>query len=225
MRFAGPAPLVLEGRPGGRLTVQHVVNDHALRRRCSLFTWGRCRSIVIHGDHRYAPQRKSNFKALICYGVWSMLSVRLGVSVSVSLLMTSALVPIAASPAAAAPTIGPAGCTGEKRAEADAFAAAQTCQRRVEILDHRTETRQVFANTDGTLTLEESVVPQRVARGGEWVPVDTTLRKTAAGNNVAVGPILLGAAAPVHILTPSTTVRRIVNMTALTVTEANAAER
>jgi malate dehydrogenase (oxaloacetate-decarboxylating)(NADP+) len=36
---------------------------------------------------------------------------------------------------------------------------------------------------------------------------------------------LLGAAAPVHILTPSTTVRRIVNMTALTVTEANAVER
>ena len=51
------------------------------------------------------------------------------------------------------------------------------------------------------------------------------LLKTAAGNNVAVGPILLGAAAPVHILTPSTTVRRIVNMTALTVTEANAVER
>ena len=49
--------------------------------------------------------------------------------------------------------------------------------------------------------------------------------KTAAGNNVAVGPILLGAGAPVHILTPSTTVRRIVNMTALTVTEANAGDR
>src|SRR5688572_4616905 len=49
--------------------------------------------------------------------------------------------------------------------------------------------------------------------------------KTAAGNNVAVGPILLGAGAPVHILTPSTTVRRIVNMTALTVTEANTAGR
>jgi malate dehydrogenase (oxaloacetate-decarboxylating)(NADP+) len=48
------------------------------------------------------------------------------------------------------------------------------------------------------------------------------LLKTAAGNNVAVGPILLGCGAPVHILTPSTTVRRIVNMTALTVTEANA---
>jgi malate dehydrogenase (oxaloacetate-decarboxylating)(NADP+) len=48
------------------------------------------------------------------------------------------------------------------------------------------------------------------------------LLKTAAGNNVAVGPILLGCAAPVHILTPSTTVRRIVNMTVLTVAEANA---
>jgi malate dehydrogenase (oxaloacetate-decarboxylating)(NADP+) len=52
--------------------------------------------------------------------------------------------------------------------------------------------------------------------------ISYNLLKTAAGNNVAVGPILLGAAAPVHILTPSTTVRRIVNMTALTVTEANA---
>jgi malate dehydrogenase (oxaloacetate-decarboxylating)(NADP+) len=51
------------------------------------------------------------------------------------------------------------------------------------------------------------------------------LLKTAAGNNVAVGPILLGAAAPVHILTGSTTVRRIVNMTALTVTEASAARQ
>jgi len=49
------------------------------------------------------------------------------------------------------------------------------------------------------------------------------LLKTAAGNNVAIGPVLLGCAAPVHILTPSATVRRIVNLTALTVAEANAA--
>jgi malate dehydrogenase (oxaloacetate-decarboxylating)(NADP+) len=49
------------------------------------------------------------------------------------------------------------------------------------------------------------------------------LLKTAAGGNIAVGPVLLGAAKPVHILTPSTTVRRIVNMTALTVADANAA--
>ncbi|MBI3711359.1 MAG: NADP-dependent malic enzyme [Burkholderiales bacterium] len=46
------------------------------------------------------------------------------------------------------------------------------------------------------------------------------LLKTAAGNNIAIGPILLGCAKPVHILTPSATVRRIVNMTALCVVDA-----
>jgi malate dehydrogenase (oxaloacetate-decarboxylating)(NADP+) len=49
------------------------------------------------------------------------------------------------------------------------------------------------------------------------------LLKTAAGGGIAIGPVLLGAAKPVHILTASATVRRIVNMTALTVTDANAA--
>jgi malate dehydrogenase (oxaloacetate-decarboxylating)(NADP+) len=49
------------------------------------------------------------------------------------------------------------------------------------------------------------------------------LLKTAAGGNIAIGPMLLGVAKPVHILTASATVRRIVNMTALTVAEANVA--
>ncbi|TAK93533.1 MAG: NADP-dependent malic enzyme [Aquabacterium sp.] len=48
------------------------------------------------------------------------------------------------------------------------------------------------------------------------------LLKVAAGNNIALGPVLLGAAKPVTILTPSATVRRIVNMTAMTVADANA---
>ena len=48
------------------------------------------------------------------------------------------------------------------------------------------------------------------------------LLKTAAGDGVTVGPILLGAARAVHIVTPSASVRRIVNMTALTVVDANA---
>ena len=52
--------------------------------------------------------------------------------------------------------------------------------------------------------------------------ISYNLLKTAAGGNIAVGPVLLGADKPVHILTPSTTVRRIVNMTALTVADANA---
>ena len=41
--------------------------------------------------------------------------------------------------------------------------------------------------------------------------------KMTGGHGITVGPILLGAAAPVHILTPSATVRRVVNMTALAV--------
>ena len=48
------------------------------------------------------------------------------------------------------------------------------------------------------------------------------LLKTAAGGGIAIGPVLLGAAKPVHILTPSATVRRIVNMTAITVADAEA---
>nr|MBP7456673.1 NADP-dependent malic enzyme [Ottowia sp.] len=52
--------------------------------------------------------------------------------------------------------------------------------------------------------------------------ISYNLLKVAAGGNIAIGPILLGAAKPVHILTASTTVRRIVNMTALAVADANA---
>ena len=51
--------------------------------------------------------------------------------------------------------------------------------------------------------------------------ISYNLLKTSAGNNVAIGPILLGCSKPVHILTPSATVRRIVNMTALAVVDAN----
>jgi len=49
------------------------------------------------------------------------------------------------------------------------------------------------------------------------------LLKTASGNGIAIGPVLLGCARPVHILTPAATVRRIVNMTAFCVVDANEA--
>lgn len=48
------------------------------------------------------------------------------------------------------------------------------------------------------------------------------LLKTAAGDGITVGPMLLGAARPVHIVTPSATVRRIVNVTGITVAESMA---
>ncbi|HHW63474.1 MAG TPA: NADP-dependent malic enzyme [Rhodocyclaceae bacterium] len=50
--------------------------------------------------------------------------------------------------------------------------------------------------------------------------ISFNLMKMANGDGVSVGPILLGAAKPVHIVTPSATVRRLVNMTALAVVDA-----
>jgi malate dehydrogenase (oxaloacetate-decarboxylating)(NADP+) len=55
--------------------------------------------------------------------------------------------------------------------------------------------------------------------------ISYNLLKVAAGNNVAIGPILLGAARPIHVLTATATVRRIVNMAALVVVDALAASR
>ena len=52
--------------------------------------------------------------------------------------------------------------------------------------------------------------------------ISYNLLKTAAGGNIAIGPVLLGANQPMHILTATATVRRIVNMTALTGADANA---
>ncbi|MFN9771213.1 MAG: NADP-dependent malic enzyme [Burkholderiales bacterium] len=52
--------------------------------------------------------------------------------------------------------------------------------------------------------------------------ISYNLLKTAAGTNLAIGPVLLGAAKPVHVLTASSTVRRLVNMTAWTIVDINA---
>ena len=49
--------------------------------------------------------------------------------------------------------------------------------------------------------------------------ISFNLLKTSAGGGITIGPILLGAAKPVHILTPTATVRRIINMTALCVVD------
>ena len=55
----------------------------------------------------------------------------------------------------------------------------------------------------------------------ESANISYNLLKRAAGNNVAIGPMLMGCAAPVHVLTASATVRRLVNMTAIAVVQAN----
>ncbi|WP_285776892.1 LamG-like jellyroll fold domain-containing protein [Microtetraspora sp. NBRC 13810] len=64
---------------------------------------------------------------------------------------------------------------------AEAAAAARAAGRRVEATELRSETQQVFANPDGTFTSETSALPERVRRGADWVPVDTTLRAAPDG--------------------------------------------
>ena len=80
-------------------------------------------------------------------------------------------------------------------------------------------------------TLRQQVFPNSHLKGEANVLVMPTLDaaniafnllKNAAGDGITVGPMLLGAAKPVHIMTLSTTVRRLVNMTALTVVDAGA---
>jgi malate dehydrogenase (oxaloacetate-decarboxylating)(NADP+) len=75
--------------------------------------------------------------------------------------------------------------------------------------------RQVFPNSQLKGEANILIMPSLDAAN-----IAYNLLKVAAGDGVAIGPILMGAAMPVHILTPSATVRRIVNMTALTVVDA-----
>jgi malate dehydrogenase (oxaloacetate-decarboxylating)(NADP+) len=79
--------------------------------------------------------------------------------------------------------------------------------------------------------LRKDIIPESTLEGDanllilpniDAANISYNLLKVAAGNNIAIGPILLGAAKPVHVLTASATVRRIVNMTALLVADAYA---
>jgi malate dehydrogenase (oxaloacetate-decarboxylating)(NADP+) len=79
--------------------------------------------------------------------------------------------------------------------------------------------RDAFPNSNLTGNANLLVMPTLDAAN-----IAFNLLKTASGSGVTIGPILLGSAKPVHILTPSATVRRIVNMTALTVAEILAKE-
>ena len=81
--------------------------------------------------------------------------------------------------------------------------------------------------------LREALLPDSTLKGAANVLVCPNLDaanilfnvlKMTGGHGVTIGPILLGANAPVHVLTPSSTVRRIVNMTALAVAHAGTAK-
>jgi malate dehydrogenase (oxaloacetate-decarboxylating)(NADP+) len=77
--------------------------------------------------------------------------------------------------------------------------------------------RQVFPNARLTGDANLLIMPNLDAAN-----IAFNLLKVTTGQGITVGPILLGTAKPAHILTPTSTVRRIVNMTALTVVDASA---
>jgi len=113
--------------------------------------------------------------------------------------------------------------------------SAQKMQRALAILGETAPGLEVEGEMHGDAALSEEirlkVFPGARFRGEanllimpglDAANIAFNLLKTSAGDGVTVGPILLGAARAAHILTPSATVRRIVNMTALTVVDANA---
>jgi len=76
----------------------------------------------------------------------------------------------------------------------------------------------VFPDSDLTREANLLIMPNMDAAN-----ITYNVVRTISGNGVAIGAILLGAAKPVHILTPASTVRRIVNMSALAVVDAGGA--
>ncbi len=115
------------------------------------------------------------------------------------------------------------------------LASARKMQQALAILAERAPELEAEGEMHGDAALSDElrrkVFPNSRLRGEANLLVMPTLDaanisfnllKIASAENVTIGPILLGAARPVHILTPSATVRRIVNMTALTVADANA---
>ena len=111
--------------------------------------------------------------------------------------------------------------------------SAQKMRDTLAILKEKAPNLKVDGEMHGDCALDESIrkniMPDSTLTGDanllvlpniDAANISYNLLKTAAGNGIAIGPILLGAAKPVHILTPSATPRRIVNMTTLAVVEA-----
>ncbi|ARB45359.1 NADP-dependent malic enzyme [Alloalcanivorax xenomutans] len=113
-------------------------------------------------------------------------------------------------------------------------AASEKMRQALALIREAAPDLEVDGEMHGDAALEESIrqgiLPDSTLKGsanllvcpnGDSGNIAYNLLKTAAGSNVAVGPFLLGVNAPVTILTSSATVRRIVNMAALTVLRAN----
>jgi malate dehydrogenase (oxaloacetate-decarboxylating)(NADP+) len=111
--------------------------------------------------------------------------------------------------------------------------SAQKMSKAREILEQKAPQLEVEGEMHGDAALDEEIrlriFPNSRLKGEANLLIMPTLDaaniafnllKISAGEGITVGPILLGAAKPVHILTPTATVRRLVNMAALVSVDA-----
>ncbi|MFB6722603.1 RICIN domain-containing protein [Kribbella sp. NPDC056345] len=134
---------------------------------------------------------------------WGALTAGLAAA---GLLWTSAVVPSEPALAAQAGPAAPeaAAPAAELSPMAKAVEAAKAGGRRVEIENLRSETAEVYANPDGTKTMEQHALPVRVRQKQRWVAPDATLIKGADGSirpKAAVTPIVLSGGGSGHLLT------------------------
>jgi malate dehydrogenase (oxaloacetate-decarboxylating)(NADP+) len=108
--------------------------------------------------------------------------------------------------------------------------SAQKMRDLLEILRVRAPELQVDGEMHGDLALDPEqrklLLPDSALAGEanllvmpnlDAASISYSLLKAAAGGNVGIGPMLLGAAKPVHVVSENATVRRIVNLTAVLV--------
>ena len=112
---------------------------------------------------------------------------------------------------------------------------AQKMREALAMIQERAPALEIDGEMQGDMALSEEIraraLPDNKLKGAanllvmpnlDAANIAFNLLKAAAGDNITIGPMLLGAAKPVHVITPSSTVRRIVNMTALIVVDAGA---
>jgi malate dehydrogenase (oxaloacetate-decarboxylating)(NADP+) len=115
----------------------------------------------------------------------------------------------------------------------DDSASAVKMGRARELIEQRAPELEVEGEMHGDAALSEEIrsraLPDSRLKGQanllvmpnlDAANISFNLLKMTGGEGLTIGPILLGAAKPVHVLTPSATVRRLVNMTALAAVDA-----
>lgn len=108
-------------------------------------------------------------------------SRRRGLATLVAVALTCALSPVVAAGAEAPAEAKPRAGTPHSLSESEAVRKARLTGRSVEVTEQRSASQRLLANPDGSMTLEDYVLPQWVERSGDWVPIDTTLARTSGG--------------------------------------------